>query len=135
MSNDARYSVNFDSPLAVYTQIENQILFDVASGRLKAGDRAPSGRDLALMLGVNPNTVMKAYRDLELCGIVESRRGVGVTITEKAPKLARDRAGALVTEHLREAVAECVAVGIKPAQIRSLAADTITKSQGPYRKR
>lgn len=134
MAGGARYSVNFDSPIAVYTQIENQILFDVASGRLKAGDRAPSGRDLSLMLGVNPNTVMKAYRDLELGGIVESRRGVGVTVTEKAPRLARERATALVAGHLRESVAECLAVGMKPPQIRSLTSSAIHAGSAPYRK-
>jgi GntR family transcriptional regulator len=116
----------------VYTQIENQILFDIASGRLKTGERAPSGRDLALMLGVNPNTVMKAYRDLELKGLVESRRGIGVTVTEKAPKLASERANAMVTAHLREAVAECLAVGIKPAQIRTVTADAIQAARPPY---
>src|SRR5262245_46097392 len=125
MSGDARYSVNFGSPIAVFTQIQNQILFDVASGHLKAGDRAPSGRDLALLLGVNPNTVMKAYRDLELGGIVESRRGIGVTVTEKAPKIAKEKAHAMVAAHLQEAVAECLAVGIKPPQIRTLTTDAI----------
>ena len=135
MSADARYSVNFDSPIAVYTQIENQILFDIASGRLKSGDRAPSGRDLALMLGVNPNTVMKAYRDLEIGGLVDSRRGVGVTVTDKAPKIANERAAAMVVAHLYEAIAECLAVGIKPPKIRTLAGQAIQAGKRPYRKR
>lgn len=134
MSSGVRYSVNFDSPIAVYTQIENQILFEIASGSLKAGDRAPSGRDLALLLGVNPNTVMKAYRDLEIGGVVESRRGVGVTVTEKGPKLAKDKAGAMVVAHLREAVAECLAVGIKPSQVRSLATEAAESGRRPYSK-
>jgi len=134
MSGDAPYSVDLDSSIAVYSQIANQILFEVASGRLPVGGRAPSGRDLAAMLGVNPNTVMKAYRDLELIGVVDSRRGIGVTITEKGPKIARERAVATVCAHLREAVAECLAVGIKPADIRAMTADAIAGARRPYRK-
>lgn len=134
MTGDARYSVNFDSPIAVYTQIENQILFDVASGRLKAGDRAPSGRDMALQLGVNANTVMKAYRELEIQGVVTSRRGVGVTITDKALKIAGDKAGTMVVSHLREAVAECLSVGITAAKVRSLVGEAIQNRQLPYSK-
>ncbi|MCC6154596.1 MAG: GntR family transcriptional regulator [Candidatus Hydrogenedentes bacterium] len=134
MTGDARYSVNFDSPIAVYSQIENQILFDVASGRLKAGDRAPSGRDMALHLGVNANTVMKAYRELEIQGVVTSRRGVGVTITDKALKIARDKAGNMVIAHLREAVAECLSVGIAAAKVRSLVGQAIQDRQLPYSK-
>lgn len=134
MSGDARYSVNFDSPIAVYTQIENQILFDVASGRLKAGERAPSGRDMALQLGVNANTVMKAYRELEIQGVVTSRRGVGVTITDEALKIAREKAGSMVVAHLREAVAECLSVGILGAKVRSLVGEAIQDRQLPYSK-
>jgi len=132
MTDAKPYSVDFDSPVAVYAQIANQILFDVASGRLKAGDRAPSGRDLADLLEVNPNTVMKAYRDLELVGVVDSRRGLGVTITEKGPKIAFERAVAMVTARLRESVAECLAVGMKASAIRALAAEAVASGCRPY---
>lgn len=132
MSGDVQFAVNFDSPVAVYTQIENQIIFAIASGRLRAGDRAPSGRDMALLLGINPNTVMKAYRDLEIMGIVESRRGVGVTITEKAARVASSMANNLVSARLRESVGECLAVGMKPADIKNLVAKYIQAGVHPY---
>jgi GntR family transcriptional regulator len=132
MAGHTRYSVNFESPISVYAQIENQILFEITSGRLKAGDRAPSGRDLALLLGVNPNTVMKAYRELDIMGIVESRRGVGVTVTEEAPKIAGEKASRMVVAHLCEAVAECVAVGMKASQVRSLVSDALHAGNQPY---
>ena len=61
----------------IYLQIVNQVKYLVASGRLKAGDELPPIRVLADQLLVNPNTVARAYRELETAGIVEKRRTAG----------------------------------------------------------
>ncbi len=132
MQDELQYSVNIDSPIAVYVQIENQVMFAVASKRLVAGDRAPSARDMSGMLNVNTNTVIKAYRDLELMGIVNTRRGIGVTITDKAYKIAHAKAMQMVDGHLQEAVGECVAVGMKPAEIRAAVTRILGSGALPY---
>jgi GntR family transcriptional regulator len=126
------FSVNIDSPIAVYVQIENQVQFAVASGRLHPGDTLPSVRDMSAMLDINPNTVTKAYRDLELMQLVHTRRGVGVTVSEKAPRLCKDRARLLVLDHVREAVAECMASGLNTTEIRKAVSDTIEAGSMPY---
>src|SRR5689334_5145904 len=71
-------SIDIHSTVAVYIQIENHIQFAIASGKLKAGDQLPSVRELSERLNVNPNTVAKAYRDLEVMGLLYTRRGMGV---------------------------------------------------------
>ena len=74
--------IDIHSSVAVYVQIENHVQFAIAAGRLKPGDRLPSVRELSERLGVNPNTIAKAYRDLEVMGLLYTRRGMGVFINE-----------------------------------------------------
>lgn len=132
MQEALQFSVNIDSPIAVYVQIENQVMFAVASKRLSAGERVPSARDMSAMLDVNANTVIKAYRDLELMGIVNTRRGVGVTVTDGAYKIAHAKATQMVGAHLRETVGECVAVGMKPSEIRAAVSSVLEGGGLPY---
>ena len=75
-------SVNIRSRVAVYTQIENEIQFAIASGRLKGGEQLPSTMELGERFGINFNTVGKAYRDLEMMGFVRTWRGRGVFVNE-----------------------------------------------------
>lgn len=132
MSEDLDFRVNPDGPIAVYIQIENCIQFAIASGRLKPGATLPSVRDLSSRLNVNPNTVTKAFRDLELMGLITSRRGIGVKIAEKARNQCRKPVQDMVRSHLRDAVGECLSAGLTEAQIRKVVADTIKSGYTPY---
>src|SRR5436309_10429066 len=69
----------------IYLQIVNQVKYLVASGRLAAGEELPPIRTLAEQLVVNPNTVARAYRELELLGIVEKRRTNGTFVADAPP--------------------------------------------------
>jgi GntR family transcriptional regulator len=90
----------------IYLQIANQIKHLVASGRLSAGDEVPPIRVLAEQLVVNPNTVARAYLELERAGIVNKQQGSGTYVAEtSSPLLRRDkirilsqRVDALLTE-------------------------------------
>jgi len=135
MERELSFSVNLDSPIAVYVQIENQIQFAVAAGRLKAGDILPSVRDMSAAVNVNPNTVTKAYRDLELRGVVRMRRGIGVTVSDKGPKLCREKTRAMVCGRVNESVAECLASGMSPSDVRKLVSTAIDSGRGPYEVR
>ncbi len=80
----------------VYRQIVNQVKYMVASGRLQAGQELPAIRALAERLVTNPNTVVRAYSELQREGVVESRHGSGTFITERAgPSSASEAARAL----------------------------------------
>lgn len=129
---DLKFSINLDSPIAVYVQIENLVQFAIASGKLLPGDTLPSVRDMSGMLQINPNTVTKAYRDLELMNLVHTRRGVGVTISEKAPGLCRKRVREMAQDHLRDAVAECIASGITATDVRKYVKAAIDSQASPY---
>lgn len=131
-TTEVLFSVSLDSPIAVYVQIENQVQFAIASGKFAAGDHLPCVREMSEMLSVNPNTVTKAYRDLELMGLVYTRRGVGVMVTGEAPALCRDKGRQLVKEHLREAVAECLACGLNGADVRAVVSETMESHPSPY---
>ncbi len=135
---DGHYAVNLDSPVAVYVQIEDQIQFGIASGRLKPGDSLPSVREMSSMLQVNPNTVTKAYRDLELLQMLDTRRGVGVTVSEKAPKICRERTIGAVRQRLCAAVDDCLACGLSAAEIQAAVKAALTGTSAeaaPARKK
>ena len=135
MSKNLVFTIDLESTIAVYVQIENQVQFAIASGKLQPGDTLPSVREMSSMLDVNPNTVTKAYRDLELMQLVHTRRGVGVTVSEKAPRLTKERTRAMVLAHLQEAVAECAATGLSAAEIRSAVSETLDNGFSPYGKK
>ncbi|MBU6401675.1 MAG: GntR family transcriptional regulator [Verrucomicrobia bacterium] len=87
-----QWSVEFESGLPVYRQIVNLVSAAVASGQLHPGDRLPTIRALHQSLGVNPNTVAKAYRELELKGVITGERGNGSYVQER-PLPPRPSAG------------------------------------------
>jgi GntR family transcriptional regulator len=80
-----QWQVEYNSGIPVYRQIINQTCTAVAGGRFKTGDQLPTIRALSERLRVNPNTVAKAYRELELKGIIVSERGSGSFIQAPPP--------------------------------------------------
>jgi GntR family transcriptional regulator len=79
--------IDLSSGVPPYEQIRLQVLAHVAAGRLVAGDRLPTIRDLATDLGVAAGTVQRAYRELEQAGVVETRRRTGTVVAEgRAPR-------------------------------------------------
>jgi GntR family transcriptional regulator len=75
------WAIEFNSGIPVYKQIINHVCAALASGTLKEGDQLPTLRQLHEQLEINPNTVAKAYRELELKGIIASERGSGSFVT------------------------------------------------------
>jgi GntR family transcriptional regulator len=102
--------VNRQRGLAVYLQIQTQIERRVAAGSLAPGDPLPSVRTLAKELRINPNTVVRAYRELEHLGLVETRHGEGTFVAAGAQRLTR--ASALVEGHAAEYVRASKELGL-----------------------
>lgn len=84
-------SIDPRSGVPFYRQIIDRILLNIAGGRFAPGDRLPTVRQLAIDLQVNPNTVSRAYRELEIRGVVRTQRGTG-TFVAAEPSVARDQA-------------------------------------------
>ena len=84
----------------IYVQLVRQIKYLVSSGRLAAGEQLPPVRKLAEQLLINPNTVARAYRELESEGLVSSRQGAGVFVAGGVSPLARREQQRLLTERI-----------------------------------
>ena len=81
MENILNWSVDFSSGVHVYKQIINTIYTAIGTGELREGDKLPTIKELAEQLEVNPNTIAKSYRELELKGVIASKRGNGSFIS------------------------------------------------------
>jgi len=89
----------------VYRQIMDQITLAIASGQLQGGTQLPTVRQVSVDLAINPNTVSKAYRELEIRGVLTTQQGIGTFITQQVVKpdeAARQR-------RLSQLAAECAA--------------------------
>src|SRR5579863_3128073 len=78
-----RFALDLHTGVPVYRQLIDQVRAGIASGTLTAGDQLPTVRQLAVDLEINPNTVMRAYRELELGGMLETHQGTGTFISDK----------------------------------------------------
>jgi GntR family transcriptional regulator len=74
------------SGVPVYRQIMDQVLGGISTGALKPGDQLPTVRQLAVDLAINPNTVVRAYRELEIREVLATQQGTGTFITDKKPE-------------------------------------------------
>jgi GntR family transcriptional regulator len=99
------FRLDLHSGVPVYRQIIDQVRGGLASGSLIVGDQLPTVRQLAVDLAINPNTVVRAYRELELGGLLESHQGTGTFIS--AQKIKRGEAER--ERQLEQIVADCVA--------------------------
>ena len=96
----------------IYQQVVNQIKYLVAAGRLVAGEELPAIRVLADRLLINPNTVARAYRELETAGIVEKRRTAGTYVSDQGSPLARRERVKILSDRIDALVAEALHMNI-----------------------
>lgn len=114
-----RWRVDFDSPRPIYLQIIDEVKRAVARGALRPGDRLPSQRELAQSLRVNPNTVQRAFREMEVMGLVETVRGEGTFVRADPGRLKRLREE-LAASAVRQFVQEVRALGLEEAEVLAL---------------
>ncbi|MBW8865698.1 MAG: GntR family transcriptional regulator [Verrucomicrobia bacterium] len=104
----------------IYLQIANQVKYLVAAGRLAAGDEIPPIRVLAHQLLINPNTVARAYLELERDGVVQKRHGSGTYISSAGSPLARKERLKILSERVDALVAEARHFEVDPAELLQL---------------
>ncbi len=80
-------SIDSKSGVPFYRQIIEQVKFGIARGDLHPGDQLPTVRQLAVDLSINPNTVIRAYRELEIAGVLETHQGSGTFVGNEKPKV------------------------------------------------
>ena len=102
-----QFRLDLHSGVPVYRQIIDQVTGGIAAGALRQGDQLPTVRQLAVDLSINPNTVIRAYRELEIRGVLETQQGTGTFVSEQ--KMPRNdgerqrRLGQLVGEFVARA--------------------------------
>lgn len=118
---------NFDTSKAIYMQIIDEIKRSIARGQLKPGDKILSQREMAEVTNVNPNTVQRAYQEMERSGLIETLRGQGSFITQN-PQLMAEIRSEMTTRALQTFNAEMTALGYTPEEIQTLVKESITPS-------
>jgi GntR family transcriptional regulator len=105
-----QFALDPRSGVPVYRQIIDQVLGGISAGSLRPGDQLPTVRQLAVDLAINPNTVVRAYRELEIREVLATQQGTGTFLTDKKPPVdeleRRRRIGQLVGELLARAGGE-----------------------------
>lgn len=104
----------------IYLQIVAQVKYLVAAGRLAPGEELPAIRVLADRLTINPNTVARAYRELEVAGVVEKRRTAGTYVSAAGSPLARRERMKILTERIDALLAEARQLGIRTDEVVEL---------------
>jgi GntR family transcriptional regulator len=114
------FSVDSSSPVSPSEQLIDQVRFAVAAGRLAPGQRLPSVRALASQVRVNPNTVGRAWRELEHDGVLEAKRGAGMFVAQGALDVCRIHRDAELAVRIGRAVAEARSAGVDAGGVLEL---------------
>jgi GntR family transcriptional regulator len=108
------------SHVPIYRQIAEEVRAAVAAGIYRPGEVLPSLRAMAVEIQVNPNTVQRAYDELEREGLIYSQRGRGLFVCEQGTASAQLTAGDGVRRSFDEAIRASLAAGMKTRQIREI---------------
>lgn len=128
-----QFRLDGHSGVPAYRQIMDQVTAAIARGAMKPGDQLPTVRQLAVDLSVNPNTVIRGYRELEIRGLLDTQQGTGTFIGQVTPESGdgerERRLGRLVSEFVSRVGAEGFTVDEALAQLEEIQTD------GPKRRR
>jgi GntR family transcriptional regulator len=114
---ELRIRLDHDSGIPIYRQIVSQILFAIARGELAPGAQLPTVRRLAAELSVNPNTIIKAYKELEIRGSLKARQGTGTFVSEAEVTIPPGERKRLLAALCKELVGRASAYGFELAEI------------------
>ena len=121
------FHIDPSNGLAIYDQIVRQVKFAVASESLGRGELVPSVRELARTLAVNPNTVSRAFRELQSDGVLAPIRGTGLEVTSEALNSCRQERVALIRDRLRSVLLEADQSGLDGHAIATLVEREVAK--------
>ncbi|MBN1591432.1 MAG: GntR family transcriptional regulator [Pirellulales bacterium] len=114
------FTIDPTNGLPIYEQVVRQLKFAVAAGVLKPAELVPSVREVARELAINPNTVARAYRQLQTDQVLESVRGTGLQVAAGATQRCRRERLALIHERLRQVLLEAKQSQLAGHELRTL---------------
>lgn len=118
------FALDAHSGVPPYLQLVQQVRDALRLGRLRAGDRLPTVREVVASIAINPNTVLKAYRELEHEGIAEGRPGAGTFVVGEGQSI-RDEDHHVLRQSLQRWVRQARARGLDEASIRALVSSVL----------
>lgn len=123
------FSLDLHNGVPLYEQVVRQIKFAVANGALRSGDLTPSVRELAKQLTLNPNTVARAYRQLQDEGVVTPVRGSGLAVTADAVTRCKADRKTLCRQTFRQAIDAARQSGLADDDIEKMAQEELTRKK------
>lgn len=118
--------INFDASKPIYEQIIDQIKKMIARGELKPGDKLLSQQEMARLIEVNPNTIQRAYREMEVLELVETKRGRGTFIKEGEEMISNIKRE-MAQEAVSRFIEEMSSLGFSTAEIISWVEEELTE--------
>jgi len=111
------FRIDSKSGVPLYRQIIEQVKFAIARGDLQSGNQLPTVRQLAVDLSINPNTVIRAYKELEIEGLLETHQGSGTFVTNERPQVDQLERQRMLDQILTEMLARASSYGLSLDQV------------------
>ncbi|MCC9600612.1 GntR family transcriptional regulator [Stieleria sp. JC731] len=112
------FSIDVQSDVAIYLQLVRQVKFAIAAGTLRPGQLLPSVRVLSNQVALNPNTVARAFNQLQADGVIESLRGRGMIVRDDAVESCRQERESVLDERIGAVLSEAWNAGLTKKQIK-----------------
>jgi GntR family transcriptional regulator len=133
------FRLDAHSGVPVYRQLIDQVQAAMATGTLRAGDQLPTVRQVAVDLSINPNTVLRAYREMEIRGTLDTQQGTGTFLAEKEIAYAKGERERNLSQLVREFVSRAGAAGFTVTELadalRELSPEVEPKNNDSKNKR
>lgn len=117
------FSIDVHSDVAIYLQLVRQVKFAVAAGTLRPGQLLPSVRVLSNQVALNPNTVARAFNQLQADGVIETLRGRGMVVCANAVEICRSERESVLSDRIGAVLGEAWNAGLTKKQIQAFVND------------
>jgi GntR family transcriptional regulator len=124
------FSIDPHNGVAIYEQLVRQVKFGIADGTLRSGQLLPSARILSQQLAINPNTINRAFQQLQADGILESVRGKGLAVCSRALGSCRKARQSLLEQRVRDVLSEALHAGLDHNEVRELVLTQLADLKG-----
>jgi GntR family transcriptional regulator len=124
------FSIEPSNGVAIYEQIVRQVKFAIAEQTLRPGQLLPSVRTLSQQLAINPNTINRAFQQLQADGVLESIRGKGLAVRADAPDNCVDARKRIITDRVKSVISEALHAGLEPDELKKLVSQQINELAG-----
>jgi GntR family transcriptional regulator len=124
------FAIDASNGVAIYEQLVRQVKFAIAEEALRPGQLLPSARTLSVELAINPNTVVRAFQQLQAEGVLESIRGRGLAVCDGATDLCKELRRSLISQRVRAALSEALHGGLDMSEIRGIVDQQLLELSG-----